>query len=173
MQHADRTLNPVIKKSFFPFIALWRGSSFWYLNDWANNFESTSNSVGHLLSGKHAPPFFSLRTQERDGRLRYLHELINCLFGAVFPRKEKIVVCNCMSFPSERKRTQFQPLEHYTLCWYSQTRINSCSRPISSLPGLQGQKPKAYYYFTFWNSSYNFGFYEIFVGSTSSELQHP
>ena len=28
---------------------------------------------------------------------------------------------------------------------YSQT----CSRPIPSLPGLQGQKPKAYYYFTF------------------------
>ena len=31
---------------------------------------------------------------------------------------------------------------------YCQTRIK-CSRPISSLPGLQCQKPKAHYYFTF------------------------
>ena len=35
---------------------------------------------------------------------------------------------------------------------YSQTRI-LCSRPICSLPGLQGQKPKAHYYFTFWDST--------------------
>ena len=54
---------------------------------------------------------------------------------------------------------------------YSQTRI-LCSRPICSLPGLQGQKPKAHYYFTFWDSTI-FAFYEIFVGSTSSEVQHP
>ena len=31
---------------------------------------------------------------------------------------------------------------------YSQTRVK-CSRPISSLPGLQGHRPKAHYYFTF------------------------
>ena len=38
------------------------------------------------------------------------------------------------------------------LLFYSQTRIK-CSRLISSLPGLQDQKPKAYYYFTFLNST--------------------
>ena len=40
----------------------------------------------------------------------------------------------------------------YTIICYSQTRI-LCSRPICSLPGLQGQKPKAHYYFTFWDST--------------------
>ena len=36
--------------------------------------------------------------------------------------------------------------------YYSPTR-EKCSRPICSLPGLQGHTPKAPYYFTFWNST--------------------
>ena len=63
-----------------------------------------------------------------------------------------------LSFSGKDKRALH--LLHVCCCFrqlisklmYSQTRVK-CSRPISSLPGLQGQKPKTHYYFTFWNST--------------------
>ena len=76
-----------------------------------------------------------------------------CEMGAkildVFPASWTILLC----FHSRKQsHIKINDILNLTLFTYSQTRIK-CSRPISSLPGLQGQKPKAYYYFTFWNST--------------------
>ena len=53
-------------------------------------------------------------------------------------------------------RNQYKPIWCSTTMpiWtqYSPNHVK-CSRPLCSLPGLQGHRPKAHFYFTFWNST--------------------